>query len=198
MIGIPLGLLAANATEWWVHTHWLHGRGKRKDSFWAFHWHVHHRAVRRSEHLDPDYTAPWWTSAPRAKEVASLVGAGLAVAPLFPVAPFFVGTVWYSAANYYRVHKKSHLDAAWAKRHLPWHYDHHMGPNQNANWCVTRPWMDHLMGTREPYLGTARWRQDEAKRAARSARAQGLGTAASPSAPAQAAPAQAAPVGQVA
>ena len=69
--------------------------------------------------------------------------------------------------RYYRVHKRAHLDPEWAKVHLPWHYDHHMGPNQNANWCVTRPWFDHLMGTREPYLGTERAAQDAAKRAAR-------------------------------
>ena len=31
-----------------------------------------------------------------------------------------------------------------------------MGPNQNANWCVTHPFFDHVMGTREPYLGTER------------------------------------------
>jgi hypothetical protein len=27
-----------------------------------------------------------------------------------------------------------------------------MGPDQNANWCVTRPWFDVLMGTRKDYL----------------------------------------------
>ena len=48
---------------------------------------------------------------------------------------------------------------------FPWHYDHHMGPNQNANWCVTRPWMDIVMGTREPYAGTDRERATLARRA---------------------------------
>ena len=72
--------------------------------------------------------------------------------PLIPVAPFFVGTMWYSAANYYVKHRRSHLDVEWAKEHLPWHYDHHMGPNQHANWCVTWPWFDFVMGTRKPYV----------------------------------------------
>ncbi|RYZ84400.1 MAG: hypothetical protein EOO68_31675, partial [Moraxellaceae bacterium] len=27
-------------------------------------------------------------------------------------------------------------------------YDHHMNSNQDANWCVTRPWFDYVMGTR--------------------------------------------------
>ena len=35
---------------------------------------------------------------------------------------------------------------------LPWHYDHHMGKNQNANWGVTTDWVDRLAGTRIKYL----------------------------------------------
>ncbi len=87
--------------------------------------------------------------------------------PLFPVAPFFTAAVWYSAARYHRVHKRAHLDPDWAREHLPWHYDHHMGPNQEANWCVTQPWFDHLMGTREPYTGTSRESRDSVRHAAR-------------------------------
>lgn len=34
------------------------------------------------------------------------------------------------------------------KKRIPWHYDHHMNSNQDANWCVTRPWFDYVMGTR--------------------------------------------------
>ena len=34
------------------------------------------------------------------------------------------------------------------KKAIPWHYDHHMNTNQDANWCVTRPWFDYIMGTR--------------------------------------------------
>ncbi len=171
MIGIPLGLLAANASEWAVHRYLLHGLGKKRESYWSFHWHDHHRNVRRNGHDDPDYAKPLWKSEGMLKEALGLAGAAVAVAPLFPVAPFFVGTLWYSAANYYRVHRRSHLDAEWAREHLPWHYDHHMGPNQNANWCVTRPWFDDLLGTREPYVGTEREAADQAKRDARAAAA---------------------------
>ena len=53
------------------------------------------------------------------------------------------------------------------REHLPWHYDHHMGPNQEANWCVTRPWFDYVMGTREPYVGTLRESGDRARHATR-------------------------------
>ncbi len=78
--------------------------------------------------------------------------------------PFFTATVWYSAWNYYRVHKRSHQDPEWGRRHLPWHVDHHLGPDQNANWCVTKPWFDYVMGTHKPYVGTAREALDQSRR----------------------------------
>jgi hypothetical protein len=164
MIGIPLGLLAANAGEWLVHKHVLHGLGRVKGSFWSFHWHTHHRACRKHDHYDPDYRGGVLHWNGQGKEALGLAAAGVAVLPLFPIAPFFTGTVLYSIVDYYRKHKRAHLDPAWAREHLPWHYDHHMGPNQHANWCVTRPWFDHIMGTREPYVGTGR---ERARRAAR-------------------------------
>jgi sterol desaturase/sphingolipid hydroxylase (fatty acid hydroxylase superfamily) len=166
MIGIPLGLLYANAGEWALHKYLLHGMGKDKESFWAFHWHDHHRNSRRNEHIDPDYEQSLFAWNAQAKEALGLVGAAVVHAPLFPVAPFFTGAVWFSIYRYYRVHKRAHLEPEWAREHLAWHYDHHMGPNQHANWCVTRPWFDQIMGTREPYVGTAREVTDRKKRRA--------------------------------
>lgn len=171
MIGIPLGLIAGNAAEWAIHKHLLHGRGQDKRSVWAFHWHEHHRHSRKNGHRDPDYERPWWAATGQRREGLALLGAAAAVAPLLPVAPFFTATLWYCAANYYRVHKRAHLDPDFARDRLPWHYDHHMGPDQNANWCVTRPWFDHVMGTRAPYLGTARAVRDRARARAREAAA---------------------------
>jgi sterol desaturase/sphingolipid hydroxylase (fatty acid hydroxylase superfamily) len=170
MLGIPLGLLVANASEWIVHKYVLHGLGADKSSFWSFHWHEHHRNARRNGNADADYKAPLlkeWNG--QSKEAFALVATGVALAPLAPIAPFFVGTMIYCGINYYRKHKRAHLDPAWAREHLPWHYDHHMGPNQHANWCVTRPWFDHVMGTRERYVGTDRARKDDARREQRAA-----------------------------
>lgn len=36
----------------------------------------------------------------------------------------------------------------WGEQHAPWHFDHHMDNNPGANWCVTRPWFDYIIGTR--------------------------------------------------
>ena len=38
-----------------------------------------------------------------------------------------------------------------AERKVPWHYDHHMGKNQEANWGITSEWVDRLVGTRVRY-----------------------------------------------
>jgi len=171
MIGIPLALAASNITEWLVHKHVLHGRGKKKGSFWSFHWHDHHKNVRRNEHRDPSYERSAFGWHAQGKEALGLAGIALAQLPLLPVAPFWTATVWYTVIRYYRLHKRSHLDPEWAREHLPWHYDHHMGPDQDANWCVTNPWFDEVMGTRVPYVGTEREAQDRARRAARRERA---------------------------
>ena len=169
MIGIPVGLFLANAGEWVMHKYVLHGLGKKRDSFWSFHWHEHHRNCRQHGHYDPAYRRSPLRWNPQGKEALALAAVSAGVLPLFPVAPFLVGTFVYCAADYYRKHKRAHLDPSWAREHLPWHYDHHMGPNQHANWCVTRPWFDILMGTRQPYVGTERERQDLARRAKRAA-----------------------------
>lgn len=165
MIGIPLGLVVANATEWVIHKRILHGRGRDPESFWSFHLHEHHAAALRNLGKDPDYERSPIGRHAQGKELFGLVLLAVPVVAIAPVAPFFAGTLVYSGVNYYRCHKRAHLDPAWARAHLPWHYDHHMGPDQEANWCVTRPWFDRVMKTRRPYVGTERESRDDARRA---------------------------------
>ncbi len=170
MIGLPIALLVANAAEWFLHKHVLHGLGQNKKSFWRFHWHEHHAHSRRNGHYDSDYERSPLANNAQGKEVVGLVGLAAMVTPLLPVAPFFVGGLYYASYRYYRVHRRAHLDPDWAREHLRWHYDHHMGPDQHQNWCVTKPWFDHLMGTRQPYVGTQRERRDRERSAARAAK----------------------------
>jgi hypothetical protein len=170
MIGFPLGLLYANAGEWLIHKYVLHGMGRDKASLWSFHWHEHHREARKNEFRDKNYELPVVGEHAQGREAAALAVAAIAHAPLFPVAPFFTSAVWFSIANYYRVHKRSHLDPEWARENLSWHYDHHMGSNQDANWCVSFPWFDWIMGTREKYVGTEREARDVARSKERAAR----------------------------
>ena len=156
MIGIPLGLIYANAGEWLIHKYLLHGRGRDPKSWWSFHIHEHHLASANLDMRDPAYDRWRWRWDAQTREAAALALAAAVQIPLLPVAPFFAGAVLYSIANYYRVHKKAHLDPAWAREHLPWHVDHHMGPDPEKNWCVTKPWFDDIMGTRERWVGTER------------------------------------------
>ncbi len=169
MIGIPLGWLYANAGEWLIHKHVLHGLGRKKSSFWSFHWHEHHRESRRHDMFDPQYKRSLLKWGPQSKEMAALLLAAGVHVPLFPVAPFFTGTLWFCIWRYYKVHKRAHLDPKWARQHLPWHVDHHMGRNQNQNWCVTHPFFDYVMGTRKRYLGTKEERADLGRGALRPA-----------------------------
>lgn len=170
MLGIPLAIITANAIEWAVHKHVLHGLGRDRKSFWSFHWHEHHGASRRNGHRDPDYERSVLGWHAQGKEALGLAMLGASFLPLLPVAPGFTLTLWGCGLYYHHVHRKAHLDPEWARTHLTWHYDHHMGPNQDANWCVTWPWFDHLMGTRVPYVGTEREARDIKRRAEAAAR----------------------------
>jgi hypothetical protein len=152
MIGIPLGLAYTNVAEWLLHKHMLHGLGKDKANFWSFHWHEHHRESRKHDMFDPQYVRSVFTWSPQGKEALALVASALVHVPILPIFPFFTLTVWYRTLRYYQLHKRAHLDREWCKENLPWHYDHHMGRDQNANWCVTHPWFDHIMGTRKKYV----------------------------------------------
>lgn len=168
MIGIPLGLAYTNAGEWLIHKYLLHGRGKHKSSFWSFHWHDHHNASRKYDMYDPQYEDTLFSWSPQTKEVVALLGAAAVHVPLLPIAPFFAGTVLWRMWKYYEIHKKAHLDPEWAKEHLPWHVDHHLGKNQNLNWCVTHPFFDWVMGTRKEY-SKEEWAQATGKGRARPA-----------------------------
>ena len=127
---------------------------KDKKSFWSFHWHDHHNSSSKHGFYDTNYEMPLFSNSAPGKETLALTALVALHLPLLPVAPFFTATLCYGAYNYYQKHKKAHNDPEWARENLPWHYDHHMGPDQDANWCVTKPWFDEIMGTRIPYVGT--------------------------------------------
>ena len=68
--------------------------------------------------------------------------------------PYFYIALLCSLAAYILVHARSHRDINWGRKYLPWHYDHHMAPNQHANWGVRLPIIDYLFGTRKKWKGT--------------------------------------------
>lgn len=144
MLGIPVGVLTSNLTEWLFHKYVLHGLGKNKDSIWSAHWHNHHRKSRKNNMIDDEYKEPIIMSY---ETIALLVG-GMSLLPLLSQFPWFVTTMWACGTAYYVLHRQAHLDSEWAKKHLPWHYSHHMS-NQSQNWNVTVPIFDYILGTRK-------------------------------------------------
>lgn len=153
MIGFPVALLMVNGFEWYAHKYVLHGVPRKGQPRYSpipksmkSHW-AHHKLVRTTGYHDEGYNEGlknWRTR----NEVNSLLALAAATTLVAPVAPFFTLGTYYGAARYFYVHRKSHLDPEWGRKNLPWHYDHHMNSNQDANWCVTRPWFDYIMGTR--------------------------------------------------
>ena len=143
-----LGLFVANAGEWTIHKYLLHGLGRHKDSIWAYHLREHHAVCFKNAMLDEGYLhfrLEWNT---QTKELAFMLLAVLSQLPFISMAFWYVAGVYLTIGVYYYVHRKSHLSADWARRYLPWHYEHHLGSFPDANWCISWPLFDYLMGTR--------------------------------------------------
>jgi len=141
-IQIILGVLTASLLEWIVHKHILHELGKKKVSIFSFHWGVHHANARRNGFLDTGVSS---------REVFGIFALCALAVPIWFILPFMYYTMFVHAMIYLVIHNVAHRYPTLAKRFLPWHYDHHMGKNQNTNWCVVHPLADYILGTRRKY-----------------------------------------------
>ncbi len=113
----------------------------------AFHWWDHHRASRKHRMRDPAYARwpPGWDA--QGRELLGLSILAVLHAPLVLVAPsLYLGAVFYSLL-YLLVHRRSHLDPAWAAQRCPWHVVHHLGKDQDQNYGVVTDLIDRLAGT---------------------------------------------------
>lgn len=150
IVGQLLGaLLYTNFGEWAFHRYILHGLGANPKSFWAYHYLEHHAKCSMQHMVDQEYLKPiHWTWNTRTKEIVVLLGIVLVHAPLFWVSPIFISAIIASIIFYYLLHCRSHQDPIWAKRYLPWHYEHHIYEQLGGNWCISLPLCDHIFGTR--------------------------------------------------
>lgn len=136
--GFITGIAVANAFEWVAHKYILHVCNVRQPHIpyesMESHW-AHHREVRKQQFHDDCYVegvGNWRTK----NELISLaVVATVSSAIFYPFSKGMALAARYSAGNYYYIHRRAHLEPDWAKRKIPWHYDHHMNSNQDAN-CV--------------------------------------------------------------
>ena len=152
--GFLFGLVVANGFEWVAHKYILHGTHKAGQPRYSpvpksmkSHW-QHHKEVRTTDFFDHGYIegiSNWRTK----NEVVSLaIVATVFGTAFYPINKGMTLATIYSAANYFYIHRRAHLEPDWAMSKIPWHYDHHMNSNQDANWCVTKPWFDYVLGTR--------------------------------------------------
>ena len=142
LIQIILGIFAASFLEWFAHKYILHVLGRKKASLFSFHWGVHHATARRNGFLD---------SLVSAREAFGIFFLCVIFTPLILFLPFTYGTMFIHAMLYFVLHNTAHKYPKFAKKYMRWHNDHHMGKNQNMNWCVVHPLADYIMGTREKY-----------------------------------------------
>ena len=170
IVQVICGMLYANLIECLIHKHIFHGRlGKKRNAPCSHHWHEHHKTVRINNGYDGAYQKSWFRQS-ISREAIELTFLSLLHSPLFFIFPYFSMTISAWTFIYYAVHSQAHRNPEWAKRWAPWHWDHHMGKNQDANWCVTMPLMDHILGTRVYYYGTPQYTKDKLKRAKRSSK----------------------------
>ena len=150
VLQVAIAWVYSHVLEYCLHRWWLHNR-KRKHWF-KDHFGNHHKIARKNQMYDPrSYTG----IDPRGdREVKGLILLALAHSPIAIWFPYAYLVLAYSAISYFLVHRKAHQDFRWARENVPWHYDHHMGPDQNLNWGVRRSWVDTLVGTRKVYVGT--------------------------------------------
>ena len=150
LLWIVAGLVIGSFVEWIAHRFVLHNFSLKELS--RSHFSVHHRNSRKNGCLDVDYlTFPPTKYTSGLGEIIMLGLLALLVLPLLWYnTPLWAGLTIHVLLYYY-MHRKFHLDPEWGKRWMRWHWDHHMGADQNMNWGVTNPLFDYVLGTRKLY-----------------------------------------------
>lgn len=146
---IVLGFLVGSLIEWTAHKYFLHNR-RFSDAFKS-HFSVHHRSARKNKGFDEmyfDFPPSTWDEG--VSELFYLLVVWVTSLPSYYISPWLCLSLTAHACAYYFLHRKFHLSPQWGRRWMPWHWDHHMGPDQNCNWGVTSPIFDVLFGTRRP------------------------------------------------
>src|SRR6185437_17002534 len=102
---VAVALLYSNFFEWAVHKWVLHGLGKKRSSFWSFHWIDHHNHSRKNGFVDPDYLEkPFHKWDAQSKEIIALWFAAVIHLPILLLSPLAYATLMYTGFRYYYVH----------------------------------------------------------------------------------------------
>ena len=144
---LVLGFLIGSLIEWLAHRYLLHNFKLKRLSY--SHFSIHHKNCRKNQGFDSDYVSPipadyehGWS------EILFLLAGVFLTSPLVLLSFWLWFALLIHSILYYVLHRYFHLNPSWGKKYMPWHWDHHMGKNQNSNWGVTNPIFDWIFRTR--------------------------------------------------
>jgi len=152
LVQIFLAYVYSHFLEYFLHRWFLHTRVSK--TWFKYHWGLHHKKARQNQMIDSKYDG--LKNLYKDDEVIGLSVLAVIHLPLYFIFPFAYFALVYAAIEYYVLHRLAHSYEGWGRKHLSWHYDHHMGPNQNLNWGVRLPLIDRMVGTRSIYKNTER------------------------------------------
>ena len=147
IIEILIAWVYGHIMEYFLHRHILHN--KLFSPFFKIHFSEHHKNSRKFKMIDARYLT--WFGTIFHFETYSLVLLAVLHFPVFLYFPFAYGVIVFNILTYFYIHRKAHLNSWWARENLEWHYDHHMGKNQNKNWGIRSSLVDEILKTREHY-----------------------------------------------
>jgi len=141
-----LAFFIGSFIEWFAHKYILHNF--KIKSLSHYHFGRHHQQCRKNEGHDSDYLSfppkKWETGI---HEIVALVCATILSAPIILISGWLWTFLCIYMCLYYYLHRKMHIQPSWGKKWFPWHWKHHMGKDQNANWGVTNPIFDYIFNT---------------------------------------------------
>lgn len=147
VLQIFIAIYYSHFLEWLIHI-FLHNRKALKKVF-KYHFSTHHGNARRNEMVDHNYKN--FLNKNAIFEPLGLLFLSFLHFPIFFFFPIAYIVLVISMLMYYYKHRKAHLDIEWGKKKMPWHYEHHMGKDQNKNWGVRSNIFDIIFKTNTEY-----------------------------------------------
>tara|TARA_B100000945_G_scaffold266853_1_gene226759 strand:- start:70 stop:642 length:573 start_codon:yes stop_codon:yes gene_type:complete len=151
VLQVGIAWLYSHVLEYLLHRHVLHNP-KVSKSWFTEHFAEHHFAAKRNHMIDIKYNEPI-TGLWKDQEIRGLAFLGALHFPIWFFFPIAYYTLLLCAVSYYMVHRSCHRDHETGRDIFPWHYDHHMAPNQHKNWGVRLPIIDWVFRTRKKWKG---------------------------------------------
>lgn len=164
-LAVPATIVFANFFEWWAHKHVLHRRRKLFGILYEKHTPLHHRLYRRHDMAVKEYRELAFVLIP----AAGVLGIVIIASPIALAAGLVFGSnvgwlVMLIQALYMVMYELFHLSYHLPKDHPvrrllrrpAEHHSRHHDPElmQKANFNVTLPLADWVLGTRAPKDGT--------------------------------------------